>query len=60
MKSKITRYISIFIILSIIILTTIVFLFVIFNKVSITATQSYLLVFSITLSLIVLFFFLVI
>lgn len=60
MKSKITRYISIFIILSIIILTTIVFLFVIFNKVSITATKSYLLVFSITLSLIVLFFFLVI
>ncbi|HEJ9488222.1 TPA: type VI secretion protein VasK [Proteus mirabilis] len=56
MKSKITRYISLFVIISIISLATIVFLFIIFNKTSITATQSYLMIGSVIFSLIVLFF----
>lgn len=56
MKSKITRYLSLFVIISIISLATIVFLFIIFNKTSITATQSYLMIGSVIFSLIVLFF----
>lgn len=56
MKSKITRYLSLFVIISIISLATIVFLFIIFNKTSITATQSYLMIGSVIVSLIVLFF----
>lgn len=56
MKSKITRYISLFVIISIISLATIVFLFIIFNKTSITATQSYLMIGSVIFSLVVLFF----
>lgn len=59
MKSKITRYLSLFVIISIISLATIVFLFIIFNKTSITATQSYLMIGSVIVSLIVLFSFLV-
>lgn len=56
MKSKITRYLSLFVIISIISLATIVFLFIIFNKISITVTQSYLMIASVIFSLIVLFF----
>ncbi|WCG89504.1 ImcF-related family protein [Proteus terrae] len=56
MKSKITHYLSLFVIISIISLATIVFLFIIFNKTSITATQSYLMIGSVIVSLIVLFF----
>lgn len=56
MKSKITRYLSLFVIISIISLATIVFLFIIFNKTSITATQSYLMIGSVIFSLVVLFF----
>lgn len=56
MKSKITRYLSLFVIISIISLATILFLFIIFNKTSITATQSYLMIGSVIVSLIVLFF----
>ncbi len=56
MKSKITRYLSLFVIISIISLATIVFLFIIFNKTSITATQSYLMIGSVIVSLILLFF----
>lgn len=55
-KSKITHYLSLFVIISIISLATIVFLFIIFNKTSITATQSYLMIGSVIVSLIVLFF----
>ncbi|WP_260282292.1 ImcF-related family protein [Proteus terrae] len=56
MKSKIIHYLSLFVIISIISLATIVFLFIIFNKTSITATQSYLMIGSVIVSLIVLFF----
>ncbi|WP_350440654.1 ImcF-related family protein, partial [Proteus terrae] len=49
-------YLSLFVIISIISLATIVFLFIIFNKTSITATQSYLMIGSVIVSLIVLFF----